>query len=107
MQPERRTPVAGTGVIRPSPRSAETEDPLVPILPANQPVIAPCTRACPWVDQGIEVEGRANFVPADPDVKAFSRTPQQVLRIVYLTDQAGVARGGLFPNGMNGALRTT
>jgi hypothetical protein len=59
------------------------------------------------LDQGIEVNGRANFVPADSDAKAFSRTPQQVLRIVYLTDQPGVSRGGLFPNGMNGTLRTT
>lgn len=59
------------------------------------------------VDQGIEVGGRANFVPSDADARAFSRTPQQVLRIVYLTDQPGVSRGGLFPNGMNGALRTT
>ncbi len=59
------------------------------------------------LDQGIEVNGRANFVPADADAKAFSRTPQQVLRIVYLTDRAGVSGGGLFPNGMNGTLRTT
>jgi hypothetical protein len=59
------------------------------------------------LDQGIEVNGRANFVPSDGDAKAFSRTPQQVLRIVYLTDQPGVSGGGLFPSGMNGALRTT
>lgn len=59
------------------------------------------------LDQGIEMNGRANIVPADSDAKAFSRTPQQVLRIVYLTDQAGVSRGGLFPGGMNGTLRTT
>lgn len=59
------------------------------------------------VDQGIQVNGRANIVPADPDAKAFSRTPQQVLRIVYLADRAGVSSGGIFPNGMNGALRTT
>ena len=59
------------------------------------------------LDQGIEVNGRANFVPADGDAKAFSRTPQQVLRIVYLTDRPGVSGGGLFPNGMNGTLRTT
>lgn len=59
------------------------------------------------VDQGISVNGRANIVPADADAKAFSRTPQQVLRIVYLADRAGVTGGGLFPNGMNGALRTT
>jgi hypothetical protein len=59
------------------------------------------------LDQGILMNGRANIVPADADAKAFSRTPQQVLRIVYLTDQSGVSRGGLFPNGMNGSLRTT
>ncbi|MDQ3997102.1 MAG: ferritin-like domain-containing protein [Gemmatimonadota bacterium] len=59
------------------------------------------------LDQGIEMGGRANFVPSDGDAKAFSRTPQQVLRIVYLTDQPGVSGGGLFPNGMNGTLRTT
>jgi hypothetical protein len=59
------------------------------------------------VDQGIEVDGKANIVPADADAKAFSRTPQQVLRIVYLTDKAGVSSGGLFPNGMNGTLKST
>jgi hypothetical protein len=59
------------------------------------------------VDQGIVMNGRANIVPSDADAKAFSRTPQQVLRIVYLTDQSGVSSGGIFPNGMNGKLRTT
>ena len=59
------------------------------------------------IDQGIVMNGRANIVPSDSDGKAFSRTPQQVLRIVYLTSQAGVSGGGIFPNGMNGKLRTT
>jgi hypothetical protein len=59
------------------------------------------------VDQGILVNGKANIVPADPDAKAFKRTPQQALRIVYLSDKAGVSGGGLFPKGMNGELRTT
>lgn len=59
------------------------------------------------VDQGIQVNNRANIVPADDDAKAFSRSPQQVLKIVYLTDQSGVTGGGIFPNGMNGKLRTT
>ena len=59
------------------------------------------------LDQGIEVDGRANVVPSNPDGIAFSRTPQQVLRIVYLTDRGGVSAGGMFPNGMNGTLRTT
>ena len=59
------------------------------------------------VDQGIEVRGTANFVPSDADGKAFTRTPQQVLRIVYLADEAGVSGGGIFPSGMNGTIRTT
>lgn len=59
------------------------------------------------IDQGIVMNGRANFVPTDSDAKVFSRTPQQVLRIVYLADRDGVSGGGLFPDGMNGRLRTT
>ncbi|HYN80162.1 MAG TPA: ferritin-like domain-containing protein [Gemmatimonadaceae bacterium] len=59
------------------------------------------------LDQGIAMGGRANIVPSNADGIAFSRTPQQVLRIVYLTDRAGVSGGGIFPNGMNGPLRTT
>jgi hypothetical protein len=59
------------------------------------------------VDQGIDASGKANIVPADADAKAFSRTPQQVLNIVYLADKPGVSAGGLFPRGMNGTLRST
>jgi rubrerythrin len=59
------------------------------------------------LDQGIRMDGKANIVPSDPEGKAFTRTPQQVLRIVYLTDKAGVTGGGIFPKGMNGTLRTT
>ena len=59
------------------------------------------------LDQGIRVNGKANFVPSTPDAIAFRRTPQQVLRIVYLTDKTGVSSGGFYPNGMNGTLKTT
>lgn len=59
------------------------------------------------LDQGLVVNSRANFVPSDVDGKAFTRTPSQVLRIFYVTDQTGAGGGGLFPNGMNGKLRTT
>jgi hypothetical protein len=58
-------------------------------------------------DQGIRVGGKANIVPSTPDAIAFRRTPQEVLRIVYLTDKAGVSKGGFYPNGMNGAVKTT
>jgi hypothetical protein len=59
------------------------------------------------LDQGIKVTSKANIVPSDAEGKAFTRTPQQVLRIVYLTDQSGVSGGGIFPKGMNGTLKTT
>ena len=58
-------------------------------------------------DQGIRVDGKANFVPSTPDGIAFHRTPQEVLHIVYLTDKAGVSKGGFYPNGMNGELKST
>jgi hypothetical protein len=53
-------------------------------------------------DQGIELEGKANIVPSTKDGIAFTRTPQEFLRIVYLTDKDGVVSGGFYPNGMNG-----
>ena len=59
------------------------------------------------LDQGIEVNGKANIVPSTPDAIAFRRTPQEVLHIVYLTGTAGVSKGGSYPNGMNGALKST
>jgi hypothetical protein len=48
-------------------------------------------------DQGIERNGEANFVPSNADGIAFHRTPQEVLRIVYLTDKAGASSGGFYP----------
>ncbi|TIR35135.1 MAG: ferritin-like domain-containing protein, partial [Mesorhizobium sp.] len=36
-----------------------------------------------------------------------TRTPQEVLRIVYLTDKDGVSKGGFYPEGMNGTLKST
>ena len=44
---------------------------------------------------------------SDENGIAFSRTPQQVLRIVYLTDEDGATGGGFYPKGMNGTLKTT
>jgi hypothetical protein len=58
-------------------------------------------------DQGIRMDDKANIAPSTPDGIAFTRTPQEVLRIVYLTDQAGVSKGGFYPNGMNGTLKST
>ena len=58
-------------------------------------------------DQGIRVDGKANIVPSNPDGIAFRRTPQEVLHIVYLTEESGVSKGGFYPKGMNGTLKTT
>ncbi|WP_432520515.1 ferritin-like domain-containing protein [Kineococcus sp. SYSU DK006] len=60
-------------------------------------------------DQGITVGegGRANLVAADADAIAFSRTPQEVLNIVYLTPGAGVGKGGFYPAGLNGEIATS
>ncbi|TXR57961.1 ferritin-like domain-containing protein [Quadrisphaera setariae] len=44
---------------------------------------------------------RANLVPADKDAIAYSRSPQQVHNIAYLTASSGVTKGGFFPDGTN------
>jgi len=63
------------------------------------------------LDQGIRPvstrfgEG-SNIFPSDADGLAFSRSPGQVLNIVYLNRMA-VTAGGFFPNGVNGTFRTS
>ena len=61
----------------------------------------------PEIEQGIEVNGHANFVPSDDRGIAFSRTPQQVLQIGYVTPETGVSSSGFFPDGVNGDLAST
>jgi hypothetical protein len=58
------------------------------------------------VDQGIVNASDAsisNIVPTDANGIAFSRTPGDVLNIVYLTKES-VTMGGFFPKGANGTL---
>jgi hypothetical protein len=55
------------------------------------------------LDQGIFVDGQSNIVPSDANALAFSRSPGQVLNIVYLNPMA-VTSGGFFPGGVNGEL---
>ncbi len=59
------------------------------------------------LDQGISGSAtESNIVPLDANGIAYSRTTGQVLNIVYLT--AAVANGGgFFPNGVNGAIRSS
>ena len=47
-----------------------------------------------------------NIVPADHNSVAYSRTPGQVLNVVYLNPGA-VSKGGFFPNGVNGDVTTS
>jgi hypothetical protein len=52
-------------------------------------------------DQGIGNKDRSNIVLADENGIAFSRSANQVLKIVYLGSSDP---GGFFPNGLNGAI---
>lgn len=56
-------------------------------------------------DQGITGPDStvSNIVPLDANGIAYSRSPGDVLNIVYLTKDAAM-KGGFFPNGVNGAL---
>lgn len=63
-------------------------------------------------DQGVTgpgqpAAGNANVVPSDPNAIAFSRHPEEVLRIVYLTSNDNVSEGGFFPEGFNGVVDVT
>ena len=48
----------------------------------------------------------SNIVPLDTNGVAYSRSPSQVLNIVYLNSGAASA-GGFFPAGMNGNVKTS
>ena len=56
------------------------------------------------VDQGITGDATmSNIVPLDANGIAYSRSPGDVLNIVYLTKDAAL-KGGFFPAGVNGSL---
>ena len=59
-------------------------------------------------DQHITMNGGkdANIVPANRFSVAYSRTPGEVLNVVYLTPKAAT-KGGFFPKGVNGAVNAS
>jgi hypothetical protein len=63
------------------------------------------------LDQGISpittgAVTASNIVPTDANGIAFSRTPSQVLNIVYL-NRTAASSGGFFPAGLNGNLKAS
>ena len=59
------------------------------------------------LDQGLTRGGGfPNMVPTDNNGLAFSRSPGQVLNIVYLNPKQ-VMSGGFFPAGVNGEINTS
>lgn len=58
-------------------------------------------------DQDIGNATTSNLVPTDAGGLVLGRTPQQVLRVVYLNGGGNIASGGFYPAGMNGAFRNT
>ncbi|WP_232677409.1 ferritin-like domain-containing protein [Nocardioides sp. R-C-SC26] len=58
------------------------------------------------IDKGIGTSKSANLVPTDRNAIAYSRSAPQVLNVVYLNPKR-VSRGGFFPQGVNGTIRTS
>ena len=60
-------------------------------------------------DQGIATtsDGAANIVPTDGDGLVYTRTPADVLKIVFLNSAASTKMGGFFPSGVNGSILST
>jgi len=52
------------------------------------------------------ISDEQHFSPVDANGLAIKRTPSQVLAIVYASTTAGTNKGGFFPNGMNGNIKT-
>jgi hypothetical protein len=55
-------------------------------------------------DQSIGTATDLNLIPTDADGRAFGRSPEHILNIVYLTPDRATS-GGFYPNGLNGDLR--
>lgn len=94
-----RTTLYGKGIATPAPQLIEATE---KISDARDSLDGPTD-----LDQGVRNIGSAsNIAPLDANGLAYSRSAGQVLNIVYLNRMA-VTRGGFFPAGVNGNIRTS
>ena len=102
-----RTVLYGKGIATPAPALIEATE---KISDARDSLDGPTD-----LDQGVRnrapnsalIPGPAsNIVPTDANALAYSRSAGQVLNIVYLNRMA-VDRGGFFPAGVNGNIKTS
>ena len=94
-----RTVLYGKGIATPAPALIDATE---KISDARDSLDAPSDD-----DQGVRNIGSAsNIAPLDGNGLAYSRSAGQVLNIVYLNRMA-VDRGGFFPTGVNGNIRTS
>jgi len=62
--------------------------------------------ACPALDSMDVPPTEQHFFPTLSNGLAVIRTTSQVLSIVYANSASGTAKGGFFPNGVNGTINT-
>lgn len=75
-------------------------------VPPYDPGTVQLAQAGPTTKGGFFATAGANGVASTLPGLAYTRTPSQVLAIVYASSATGTAKGGFFPNGMNGNITT-
>jgi hypothetical protein len=75
-------------------------------VPPYDPGSVALAEAGPTANGGFFATAGANGVDKTPPGFAYTRTTSQVLAIVYANMATGTAKGGFYPNGMNGNITT-
>jgi hypothetical protein len=75
-------------------------------VPPYDPGSVSLAEAGPAANGGFFATAGANGVDKTPPGFAYTRTTSQVLAIVYANAATGTAKGGFYPNGMNGNIVT-
>lgn len=75
-------------------------------VPPYDPGTVQLAEAGPTAKGGFFATAGANGVAGTLPGLAYARTTSQVLAIVYANGAAGTAKGGFYPNGMNGNITT-